>query len=66
MGWSVDDIMPGRDGAENSRILKTSQLRSWDWTMEAESRVSDFDSVQFLYLMAYQLFLGYLMPKPFS
>ena len=25
-----------------------------------------FGSVQFLCLMAYQLFVGYLMPKPFS
>ena len=25
-GWSVDDVMPRRDGPENSRILKKSQL----------------------------------------
>ena len=25
--WSVDDVMPGRDGPENLRILKKSQLR---------------------------------------
>ena len=30
-GWSVDDIMPGRDGPENLRILKPV---SWDWTIE--------------------------------
>ena len=24
--WSVDDVMPGRDGPENLRILKKSQL----------------------------------------
>ena len=28
MGWSVDDVMPGRDGPENLRILKKSQLES--------------------------------------
>ena len=27
MGWSVDDVIPGRDGPENLRILKMSQLR---------------------------------------
>ena len=27
-GWSVDNVMPGRDGPENLRILKKSQLRS--------------------------------------
>ena len=27
MGWSVDDVMPGRDGPENLRILKKTQLR---------------------------------------
>ncbi len=27
MDWSVDDVMPGRDGPENLRILKKSQLR---------------------------------------
>ena len=26
-GWSVDDVMPGRDGLEILRILKKSQLR---------------------------------------
>ena len=26
-GWSVDDVMPGRDGLENLRILKKSQLK---------------------------------------
>ena len=26
-GWSVDDIMPGKDAPENLRILKKSQLR---------------------------------------
>ena len=26
-GWSVDEVMPGRDGPENLRILKKSQLR---------------------------------------
>ena len=26
-GWSVDDVMPGRDGPENLRILKKSQWR---------------------------------------
>ena len=26
-GWSVDDIMPGRDGPENLRILKKRELR---------------------------------------
>ena len=26
-GWSVDDVMPGRDGPEDLRILKKSQLR---------------------------------------
>ena len=26
-GWSVDDVMPGRDVPENLRILKKSQLR---------------------------------------
>ena len=26
-GWSVYDAMPGRDGPENLRILKKSQLR---------------------------------------
>ena len=26
-GWSVDDVKPGRDGPENLRILKKSQLR---------------------------------------
>ena len=25
--WSMDDVMPGRDGPENLRILKKSQLR---------------------------------------
>ena len=25
-GWSVDDVMPARDGPENLRILKKSQL----------------------------------------
>ena len=25
--WSVDDVMPGRDGPENLRILKKSQLK---------------------------------------
>ena len=27
MDWSVDDVMPGRDGPENLRILKKSKLR---------------------------------------
>ena len=26
-GWSVDDVMPGKDGLEILRILKKSQLR---------------------------------------
>ena len=26
-GWSVDDVTPGKDGPENLRILKKSQLR---------------------------------------
>ena len=26
-GWNVGDVMPGRDGPENLRILKKSQLR---------------------------------------
>ena len=30
MGWSVDDVMPGRDGPENLRILKKSQLKVVD------------------------------------
>ena len=38
MGWSVDDVMPGRDGPENLRILKKSQLRveigPWRQTVE--------------------------------
>ena len=25
-GWSVDDVMPGRDGPENFRIFKKGQL----------------------------------------
>ena len=32
-GWSVNDVMPRRDGPENLRILKRV---SWDWTIEAE------------------------------
>ena len=44
MGWSVDDVMPGRDGPENLRILKKSQLKSWDLTMEAESWVSAIEA----------------------
>ena len=27
MGWSVDDVIPGRDGPEILKILKKSQLR---------------------------------------
>ena len=27
MGWSVDDVMPRRDGPENLRILKKSELK---------------------------------------
>ena len=27
MGWNVDDVMPKRDGLENLRILKKSQLK---------------------------------------
>ncbi len=27
MSWSGDDVMPGRDGPENLRILKKNQLR---------------------------------------
>ena len=38
MGWSVDDVMPRRDGPENLRILKKSQLRVeiglWRQTVE--------------------------------
>ena len=26
-GWSMDDVLPGRDGSENLRILKKSELR---------------------------------------
>ena len=26
MGWSVDDLMPGRDGPENLRILKIESV----------------------------------------
>ena len=26
MGWCVDDVMPGRNGPENLRFLKKSQL----------------------------------------
>ena len=26
MGWSVDYVMPGRDGPENLMLLKKSQL----------------------------------------
>ena len=38
-----------------------------DERMDLLSRVNDwFGLVWFLCLMAYQLFLGYLMPKPFS
>ena len=33
-GWSVDDVMPGRDGPENS---EKESVESWDWTMEAEN-----------------------------
>ena len=36
MGWSVDDVMPGRDGPENLRILKRVSW-SWDWTMESNT-----------------------------
>ena len=31
-GWSLNDVMPRRDGPENLRILKRV---SWDWTIEA-------------------------------
>ena len=31
-GWSVDDVMPGRDDPENLRILKRV---SSDWTIDA-------------------------------
>ena len=38
MDWSVDDIMPGRDGPENLRILKKNQLGDeigpWRQTVE--------------------------------
>ena len=27
MGWSVDDVVPGRDGPENLKVLKNSQLK---------------------------------------
>ena len=27
LGWRVDDVIPGRDGPENLRILKKSQLK---------------------------------------
>ena len=27
MGWNGDDVVPGRDGPENLRILKKSQLK---------------------------------------
>ena len=27
MSWSVDDVMPGRDGPENLRILRKIQLK---------------------------------------
>ena len=33
-GWSVDGVLPRRDGLENLRILKRV---SWDWTIEASS-----------------------------
>ena len=30
-GWSVDDVIPGKDGPEKLRILKKSQLRLDNW-----------------------------------
>ena len=35
-GWSVDDVIPGRDGPENLRILKKSQLGVEFWPLEME------------------------------
>ena len=44
-GWSVDDVIPGRDSPENLRILKKSQLeveiRPWSqvvWDLDSESK----------------------------
>ena len=33
-GWSVDDVILGKDGPENLGILKKSQLRGWIWAVE--------------------------------
>ena len=36
MGWSMDDVMPRRDGPENLRILKRSQLDFDNWKMSLD------------------------------
>ena len=39
MGWSVDDIMPRRDGLRILRILRNTAVESWHWTMKEDSWV---------------------------
>ena len=36
LGWSVDDVMPRRDGPENLRILKKSHLDFDHWKSELD------------------------------
>ena len=42
----VNDVMPGRDGPENLRILKRV---SWDWAMEAEIWVSAIEAMSWVF-----------------
>ena len=66
-GWCVDDVMTGRDGPENLRILKKSHLRSGDWTMEAENWVSVFQArVKFLPLKDVVWFFGSLLTEIYT
>ena len=50
--------MPGRDGPENLRILKKSQLRSWHWTMETERNWVSAIELSFLPLQRSLSFSG--------
>ncbi len=68
-GWNVD-VVPGRDGPENLRILKKSQLRLDHGGREVEFQLLKQRVDWFLGLVTLfhciSSFVGYLMPNLFS
>ena len=62
--WLTDGVCQG--GVGLLRIVRADVARGRECLANARSGIKLLSWFSFFVLMAYQLFLGYLMPKPFS